>query len=99
MSHYIPDFIGEDNKKHLKMLGIVISVDGDGNLSWTSHFKEMSEKVERLERDFKRIVKMTSGLEFHNAVQVYTACIRPSFTYGCAAWFEPEDAPWYLDKT
>jgi hypothetical protein len=99
MSHYIPDLIGEDNKKHLKMLGIVISVDGDGNLSWTSHFKEMSEKVERLERDFKRIVKMTSCLEFHNAVQVYTACIRPSFTYGCAAWFEPEDTPWYLDKT
>ncbi|KAF1843076.1 uncharacterized protein K460DRAFT_247485, partial [Cucurbitaria berberidis CBS 394.84] len=98
MSSFIDGFNDAYEGSTLKILGVIIAVDNEGNLDWSKHFEYLRTKVANLEKDFKRIVKMTYGLDVVSALQVYKTCIRSAITYGSAAWYEPCDKPWYLSS-
>lgn len=96
MSDFIDGFDDELEVTTLKVLGVIIAADDAGNLSWNAHFDHLDTRAADLETDFRRIVKMTTGLDVISALQVYKACVRSALTYACAAWYEPSDDPWYL---
>ena len=68
MSEYMDGFDNELEVTTLKVLGIVIAADAEGNLSWKDHFNHLETRAKDLETDFKRIVKITTGLDVVSAL-------------------------------
>lgn len=73
----IPGF-QDGSSPHLRLLGVWV----DSKLRWGPHIKKAAEKGATQLQSLQRLCKSTWGASFQKARHLYTAIVRPTFTFG-----------------
>ena len=68
----------------------VLGVQLDSKLKWGPHIKKIEAKMSTQTLALTKLTKSTWGASFANARHIYSAIIRPAWTYGSSVWFHPE---------